>query len=238
LSYDKLLIATGGRPMLVPTLKPFKKNIQTYYSLDDIFLLKKKLAGKNSCLVYGQGLSALDLMRGLRNLGKKVFYMTKGEKVNFPLITSQFDQDINDFLADKGVELILNDFIVGIAKTNNSFQVQTLNKKEINVDIVFAWETYEPNLEVIAGTAIEKKTGILVDLQLRTTEKDIYAAGDCVEIYHPELKDYWINFGWPNAEKQGELAGKNMTGQSQEYQIQQTIPFNLFGKSLKARWWA
>ena len=83
----------------------------------------------------------------------------------------------------------------------------------------------------------QKKFGILVNPQLKTSENDIYAAGDCVEIYHPGVKDYWINFGWPNALEQGAIAGKNMTGEDEEYKIHDTIIFNLMGKPLKARWW-
>ncbi|MFV1976902.1 MAG: hypothetical protein ACC651_14230, partial [Candidatus Scalindua sp.] len=61
--------------------------------------------------------------------------------------------------------------------------------------------------------------------------------GDCVEIYHPGIKGYWINFGLPNALEQGKISGKNMSGQNEEYKIQKAIAFNLMGKSLKARWW-
>ena len=95
----------------------------------------------------------------------------------------------------------------------------------------------KPNVDFIENTRIEKKIGILVDPQLRTSVEDVYAAGDCVEIYHPKIKNYWINFGWPNAAEQGEIAGKNMTGLEEVYQIHETIPFNLMGKAMNARWW-
>ena len=102
---------------------------------------------------------------------------------------------------------------------------------------MFAWDYYKPNIEIIEGTKIEKKLGILVDQQLRTSVEDIYAAGDCVEIYHPKIRDYWINFGFPNATEQGKIAGRNMAGANEEYQVQETLVFNLMGKKLKARWW-
>ena len=84
---------------------------------------------------------------------------------------------------------------------------------------------------------MEMSKGILVDLELHTSLEDIYAAGDCVEIYHPALKNYWINFGWPNAVQQGRVAGANMTGRHETYQISETIAFDILGKPFKARWW-
>jgi NADPH-dependent 2,4-dienoyl-CoA reductase/sulfur reductase-like enzyme len=145
--------------------------------------------------------------------------------------------DLHDFLCSKGVEIIVNDRIVAAHQELDKFRVTTLNQKNLLADIVFAWDYYRPNIAIISGTAMEKKNGILVDQQLRTSLDDIYAAGDCVEIYHPQIKDYWINFGWPNAAEQGEIAGKNMVGAQMEYQIHETIPFNIMGKALKARWW-
>ncbi len=237
LSYDKLLIATGGRPTLGPSLQPFQRYIQSYYTLQDVLLLKERLQTADVCIVSGEGLSTLDLIRGLRSLGKKVIYIVKEAEVNFPLIKTEFKEGIHEFLANKGVEIIVNDKIVAIEEKEAQFHVHTLNKLTIAADVVFAWEKYQPNLNCTRGCNIEKKEGILVDQRLRTSVEDIYAAGDCVEIYHPGIKDYWINFGWPNATQQGEVAGKNMLGMSVEYEIKETIPFNLFGKPLKARWW-
>ena len=237
MTYDKLLIATGGCPVLGPVLRSSAKNIQRYYSLRDILLLKKKLPKINQCIVYGGGVSTLDLICGLFNLGKKIIYIDENEKVEFPLIESEFSKDIHNFLLDRGVEIISNDRIIEVNKIDNKFQVLTLNKKEVTGDIVFAWDHYTSNIECIAGTNIEKKIGILVDQELKTSVEDIYAAGDCVEIYHPGIKDYWVNFGWLNAAQQGVIAGKNMTGLREQYQIQETIVFNVMGKELETRWW-
>ena len=236
-AYDKLLIATGGTPALGPVLRPFKQNIQRYYSLEDILLLKKNLDKIENCIIFGEGLSTLDLMCGFCNLGKKITYIVKGSKAHFPLIESEFEEDLHDFLVKKGVEIITDDRIVSVDKTKGKYRILTLNQKQVDTDIVFAWDYYKPNIKIIEGTKIEKKLGILVDQQLRTSVEDIYAAGDCVEIYHPKIRDYWINFGFPNATEQGKIAGRNMAGANESYQVQETLVFNLMGKKLKARWW-
>jgi len=237
LHYDKLLIATGGTPGLGPVLRPFSKHIQRYYSLEDIYVLKRKLPEIKRCLVYGDGLSSLDLLRGLRNLGKEVTYIVRGERADLKLVDSEFYGELHQFLESKGVEIITEDRVIAIEPEGDRYRVMTLGRMELNADIVFAWDHYISNIAVIKGTTIEKKLGILVDGRLKTSEADIYAAGDCVEVYHPKLKNYWINFGWLNAQEQGTVAGKNMAGEETEYEIREVVMFNLMGKSLKARWW-
>jgi NADPH-dependent 2,4-dienoyl-CoA reductase/sulfur reductase-like enzyme len=235
--YDKLLIATGGCPAFGPVLRRYQKNVQSYYSLKDILLIKRKLPLIKDVIVFGEGLSHLDLMCSMKNLGKNVTYIVKGDQAEFPAVASEFEMTLHEFLLSKGIIVLPNDRVVAIKSHEKKYQVLTLNEKKLFADIVFAWDYYKPSIDCIENTKIEKKIGILVDQQLRTSVDDVYAAGDCVEIYHPNIKDYWINFGWPNAAAQGEIVGKNMTGLNVEYEIHETIPFNLMGKALKARWW-
>ncbi len=235
--YDKLLIATGGSPGLGLVLRPYKKHIHFYYSLYDTLILKEKLPGIRKCIVYGDGVSCLDLICVLHNLGKQVTYITKGERATFALEEEDFEGDLHEFLEEKGIEIITEEQIVSIEESDQGYKVETVQQKMLTTDIVFAWDYYKPNISCIEGSAIEKKLGILANTRLETSEKDIYSAGDCVEIYHPSIKGYWINFGLPNALEQGRVAGSNMSGQNEEYKIQETIVFDLMGKSLKARWW-
>jgi NAD(P)H-nitrite reductase large subunit len=236
-NYDKLLIATGGTPTLGPVLQPFRKLIQRYYTLEDILVLKRKLPGIKKCIVFGDGLSSLDLIRGLRNLGKDVTYITRGERADWGLVDPELSVELHRFLESRGVEIITEDRLISIEQRGGMYHTLTLKRHKLTADIVFAWDRYLSNINVIKGTRIEKKSGILVNDRLKTSEEDIYAAGDCVEIYHPELKDYWINFGWINARDQGTAAGKNMAGEDALYKIHEVVVFNLMGQSLKARWW-
>ena len=235
--YDKLLIATGGSPGLGLVLRPYKKHIHFYYSLCDTLVLKEKLPEIQKCIVYGDGVSCLDLICVLHNLGKQVTYITKGERATFALEEYDFEGNLHEFLEEKGIEIITEDLIVSIEESDHGYKVETIQQRMLTTDIVFAWDYYKPNISCIEGSAIEKRLGILVNTRLETSEEDIYSAGDCVEIYHPSIKGYWINFGLPNALEQGTIAGKNMSGQNEEYKIHDAIAFNLMGKSLKARWW-
>ena len=236
LHYDKLLIATGGRPGLGPVLRPFKKHICRYYSMKDVLILKQNLVSIQHCVVFGIGLSSLDLVLALHKLGKKVTYIVKGKTVDIDTEEDYGDQQ-EKFLGNTDIEVITDDRIISVEPIDDYYKVVTLKQKELKTDIVFAWDYYKPSLDSIKGTRIEKNVGILVNRQMRTSEEDIYAAGDCVEIYNPVIKNYWINWGWSSAMEQGAVAGKNMVGLDESYQIQESQTFKLLRNSVEARWW-
>jgi 3-phenylpropionate/trans-cinnamate dioxygenase ferredoxin reductase subunit len=200
-------------------------------------VLKKKMAGIRECIVCGQGLSSLDLICGLHKTGKEVTFIIKGAKPEWDILEAKLTDEMYQLLKEKGIKIITEDRIASIAETGDKYRVFTLKQRELFADVVFAWENYLPNICCAADTTIEKKTGILVNEYLETSIAGIYAAGDCAEIYHPKLKKYWVNFGWPNALEQGEIAALNMTGQKKVYHVHDAIDFNLMGKGLKARWW-
>ncbi len=237
ITYDKLLIATGGKPQIGPAFKRFQKNLQQYYSIEDILLLKSRLPKINDCIVYGQGVSTLDLMAGLKNLNKSVVYITKEVRATFPLLEKNTKIDIHQFLLEKGIKIVPNERIASVEKVGEKYVVETLSGKKLKADVVFAWNAYRPNISIIENTNIDRKIGILVDEYLRTSIEDVYAAGDCAEIWHPDIKNYWINFGYPNAMEQGEIAGKNMAGANKKYQVHETLIYHVMGKPFQARWW-
>ncbi|MCP4213578.1 MAG: FAD-dependent oxidoreductase [bacterium] len=237
LPYDKLVIATGGSPRLNTALKTCKKHIRQYYSLEDILLFQRKLEDIHHCIVYGDGLSSLDLIRCLLQLDKKVSYVFKGHQPDWGLLEPSITFDVMNLLKDKGVTVYARDRVIAAEERDGVYIASTLQQRRLTADAVFAWESYSPNISVVEGTEIRKKSGILVNEYLETSIADIYAAGDCVEIYHPGKRDYWINFGWPNAFAQGATAAKNMTGQKESYAVKEALAFNLMGKSIRARFW-
>ncbi|MBI4558519.1 MAG: FAD-dependent oxidoreductase [Candidatus Hydrogenedentes bacterium] len=237
MSYDRLLIATGRSPSLGPVLRPYAKLIQRYYTFEDILLIQKRLPEVREVIVSGRGLSALDLIQGMYRVGKKITYITRGQAIDVSTVESHLMGDLDSALAEREINFVHDDRIVAIECVDNRYLVKTFQGKELWGDLVFAWDNYTPNVGCLRNTGIEVKTGILVDLRMRSSAPEVYAAGDCVEIYHPTLKNYWINFGWPNAVEQGRIAGKNMAGDNEEYQIHETTLFNILGKPLEARWW-
>lgn len=238
LRYDKLLVATGRCPNLGPVLRPFRQCVRSYHALEDVLVLREQLGELKHVIVSGHGVNKLDLIHGLCRLDKAVTYIVKGKSLEVPFLEPASEKAVDASLAAKGVEVIYDDRVIAVCSAERGYRVKTFNGRVLETDLVFASQSHEPNLACIRDAGIEAKSGILVDLRMRTTAEDVYAAGDCVEIYHPVLRNYWINFGWPNAIDQGTVAGRNMAGLDEEYRINETLVFNLLGKPLAARWWS
>ncbi len=238
ITYDKLLIATGRCPALDGRLRPFSHCIHPYYTFEDAVLLKRRLPSLEHIVVSGRGVSKLDLIHAMRRLGKRVTYIIRSSKVDVPLATTEINEGVDALLVDKGVEMVREDRPVRIEEAPRGYRVVTEKGRSIDADIVFASVSFEPNLGCIRDSGIEARNGILVDQAMHTSVPDIYGAGDCVEVFHREQRNYWIGYGWSNALQQGVVAGRNMVGIHEEYLINETIAFNLLGKSLTTRWWS
>lgn len=233
--FDRLLVATGRRPTVNETLRPYTEHIHSYYCLDDVIALKEALPRIENVVVYGQGVSTLNLITALTRLGKRVTYIIKGPHVDIPLVDES--SELEGTIGGLGAEIVREDRISSVRPQDGGYVVETYQGLELPADVVFAQDTYRPSIRCVRESGVEINKGILVDLEMHTSVEHIYAAGDCVEIYHPAMRNYWINFGWPNAVEQGTIAGANMTGAHEAYGINDTLAFEILGKSFRARWW-
>ncbi|MFQ5911423.1 MAG: hypothetical protein ACE5IJ_12005, partial [Thermoplasmata archaeon] len=88
------------------------------------------------------------------------------------------------------------------------------------------------NIEFLAGSGISKNTGILVNESMRTSRRDIYAAGDATESFDPLRERRMINAIWPNAVLQGRIAGENIAGKESTFSGSFTVNIiDVFGTS-------
>jgi len=93
-----------------------------------------------------------------------------------------------------------------------------------------------PAVGFLSGSGVKIGIGIVVDDYFRTSVPNIYAAGDCAELFDKETRAARINFGWRSAIKQGRLAGENMAGGGKRYIPEESDYFwALFGPALLDR---
>jgi NADPH-dependent 2,4-dienoyl-CoA reductase/sulfur reductase-like enzyme len=93
-----------------------------------------------------------------------------------------------------------------------------------------------PAIGFLSGSGVNVGTGIVVDDHLLTSVPNIYASGDCAELFDKETRTVRINFGWRSAIKQGRLAGENMAGAGKRFVREESDYFwALFGPALLDR---
>ncbi len=216
--YDKLILAPGAGA-IVPDLPGIDaKNIFTVKTVPDSDAIKKFLTDHPSqiAIVVGGGFIGLETAEALMNLGLKVTLVELT-----PQVLPAFDKDMaslmTQHLQGKGMEIILGDG-VHIFHTNDGLahEIELCSGTRLPCDVVILSIGVRPELKLAkdAGLHIGQSGGIVVNDSQQTSDPNIYAAGDAVEIAHLVTgKPTRIPLAGP-ANKQGRVAGANAAGGS------------------------
>ena len=182
-AYDVLVMAPGASPVKPRSIGGIDgKNVYTVRNVADIVHLKDGLeaAGAENTVVIGGGFIGIEVAENLAKAGKKV---TVVEAMNQILAPFDYDmvQMLHKELLDNGVSLIVEDGV----KTIEEKQITLASGKTVPVDAVILAIGVAPEtgLAKAAGLEIGETGGILVDHNYRTSDKNIYAVGDAIEVF-------------------------------------------------------
>ncbi|HPW51449.1 MAG TPA: FAD-dependent oxidoreductase [Spirochaetota bacterium] len=204
--YDKLLIATGSIPV-VPAQGFCGDSVYVLRSISDAENIKKALKFKKKILISGGGLLGLEIANSIALTGKDV---TVAEFMPY-LLSRQCDEEggkfIEKLLRNRGMNFIFSDSAVSYGGSMVEFA--SGNKTSFDAVIFSAGVLPSVSLAKECGLAVGK--GILIDSNFRTSDPDIFAAGDCAEI------EGHICGLWMTAKEQGRIAGANMSGIESSY---------------------
>ena len=182
-AYDVLVMAPGASPVKPRSISGIDgKNVYTVRNVADIVHLKDGLeaAGAENTVVIGGGFIGIEVAENLAKAGKKV---TVVEAMNQILAPFDYDmvQMLHKELLDNGVSLIVEDGV----KTIEEKQITLASGKTVPADAVVLAIGVAPEtgLAKAAGLEIGETGGILVDHNYRTSDKNIYAVGDAIEVF-------------------------------------------------------
>ncbi|MBZ4665849.1 MAG: FAD-dependent pyridine nucleotide-disulfide oxidoreductase [Mahella sp.] len=211
-TYDKLLIATGGKPFVPPMKGGDKKGIYTFIKRDDAERLKAVAKPGTKAVVIGGGLIGLKAAEGLVKCGVDVTVVELADRILSTILDEQAAAMVQEVLEGHNINVILNDTVTEVVGDNTVSGVILKNGQSIECDMVITAIGVRPNTDVAANTDISINRGIKVDDHMRANVEDIYAAGDVAEAYDIVYEDQRVTPIWPNAYMQGEVAGRNMAG--------------------------
>ncbi|BCS81028.1 FAD-dependent oxidoreductase [Anaerocellum diazotrophicum] len=217
-SYDKLIIATGARPFVLPFLKDCK-NSYTCFTLYDVDGIKETFSTTpiRKAVIIGAGYIGMELAEQLNLLGldctivelKSSILPQFDKEMTNPVVYTLKEKGIN---IKTGVSVVDADVSDGVAK-----KLKLSNGEEVECDIVFQTAGVIPNVELAREAGLEVNRGIVVNSKMQTSDPDIYAAGDAVEVKSIITgKNVWIPLAGP-ANKQGRVAGCNAAGGNLEF---------------------
>ncbi len=206
--YKKLLLATGGTPRTLP----FGSGVVYFRTLDDYRRLRS-VTGERVCVIGG-GFIGSEIAAGLTQAGKKVTMLFPEAGIcarNFPADLTEF---VTGYYRQKGVEVLAGESVDGIDGTT----VRTKSGRSVRGDVVVAGIGIVPSVDLARVAGLLVSDGIEVDASLRTTDPDIFAAGDVARFFSPQLGRKVRVEHEDNANTMGAAAGRAMAGASVRYE--------------------
>lgn len=218
IGWEKLLLATGGSPIIPATKGAKSKGVFTFTTLDDAKMIDSNLGNVSDAVVIGGGLIGLSVTEALVKRGVKVTIIEMKDR----LLNTMVDIDTSAMVAaainTAGVNIIVNHTVTEIKGDEKTLSGIILeNGEQIPCGMVVLAIGVRPRLELTAGTEIKVNRGILVDRFMATSVPDIYACGDVSEAYDFIYEENRVTPIWPNAYSGGRTAGFNMAGVPVEY---------------------
>jgi nitrite reductase (NADH) large subunit len=237
IQFSGLIIAVGGKPRIPEPLHVFEDLMFTLKTITDASHWAKELAEVDSVLIIGGDLTSFAMVKALIQLGKKVSFILN-EDAFWPVrYTHEIFEEAAHKLTQKGVDVLVCRKLRSIARlSENSFQVK-VDDQEIEVGIVGAFFGLVPDIRFLAHSGLQIERGVLVDEYLNSGFEGVYAAGDCAQVYHPEIRDYWVSIGHDNAVNLGRIAALNLSGEKVQADIEPENIFCVEGISANISWW-
>jgi NADPH-dependent 2,4-dienoyl-CoA reductase/sulfur reductase-like enzyme len=236
LDYDKLILCTGSRPKIFSALPKSLSNVFTLKSVSDLIKIKNYISENKvfKALVIGAGYVGVEIADALKSLQLDVTLLDK-EPLPMTSLEDETRRLVLDCLINKGVEYIGGSFDIKFNHNGNKFLSIKNEGRTIEYDIVLAAIGFEPNNNLAISSKLEIGTygGIKVDQKLKTSDPNIYAAGDCIEIVNriTNRPDY-IPLA-TIAHQCGHAAGENAAGGNVSVQpFIKNIAVKIFDKSL------
>lgn len=223
--YDKLVIATGARP-LIPPIQGIDliKNVFPMRTAEDAMNIKKALiaAPNKQAIIIGGGYVGLETAASLRKLGADVTILEREEcvlsRVTAPVMSEFFTQ----LHKNNGVKLLTKKNVVAVKENGSYATVVCDDGTSLNADFIVIGVGIKVNSELAHDAGIIVQNGIKVDTTTMTNDESIYAIGDCTNHYNPHYKCHLRLESVQNAVDQAKTAAKAICGKSVIYD---TIPW-------------
>jgi NAD(P)H-nitrite reductase large subunit len=222
ISWQKLLLATGGTP-IVPGMEGKElKGVFTFTTLDDAKAIDKFLKqrqGKLKAVVIGGGLIGVSATEALVKRGVEVSIVEMKDWVLNTILDEEAAALEAEALTKAGVDIITGHTVTRI----NSSLLGEVNGvslddgRSMSCDMVVVAIGVTPRLDLAAGNGVKTGRGIIVDRRMATSVAGVYACGDVVEAYDFVYGENRVTPVWPNAYVGGRVAGLNMAGKKAEY---------------------
>ena len=213
--YDRLLLATGGRPRHLPGAP---EGVVHYRTLADYHTLRAAAAEGTRVAVIGGGFIGSELAAALASNGCAVTMIFPEEAIGTRLFPRDLALSLNDYYREKGVELVAGGLVGGVERRDGGYRVTVDGGGAFDADVVVAGLGIVPRDELAADSGMATDNGIPVDDRGRVAgHDDVFAAGDVARFPARDLGRELRVEHEDHAKSHGRQVGRNMAGADEPY---------------------
>jgi NAD(P)H-nitrite reductase large subunit len=235
IAWEKLLIATGGMPIIPKVRGIEKKGVFNFFTLDDAKAIDEFLDNDSKTIVIGGGLIGVSAAEALIERGVGVTVVEMKERILNTILDDEASSRVEAALRKAGVRVITGHTVGEVMGNEQVTGVILDNGEKIPCGLVIVAIGVLPRIKLVHGSGIKVNRGILVNRNMATSHSDVYACGDAAEAYDFIYGANRLTAIWPNAYIGGRTAGQNMAGVKAEYPGGTAInSLNYFGLDIAA----
>jgi 3-phenylpropionate/trans-cinnamate dioxygenase ferredoxin reductase subunit len=233
LAYDKLLLATGSTPRRL-SMSGLGARCVYLRTFNDALAIRAHLRAGNRIAIVGGGFIGLELAAAARKLGAEVTVIEAQPRILMRGVPAEIAEVIHNAHVAEGVTIRCGDGIAAIADNGAQVRITLAGGQDIVADLAVIGIGAVSVTGLAAEAELTIDNGIAVDAALRTSDPDIFAAGDCCSFPLAVYGGRRVRLeAWRNAGEQGALAARNMLGAGESHAAVPWFWSDQYGLSLQ-----
>ncbi|MBC7883984.1 MAG: FAD-dependent oxidoreductase [Saprospiraceae bacterium] len=220
ISYDKLIIATGSKSNKFGWPGQDLEGVQGLYHLQDLESMEiASEKGITRAVIVGGGLIGIEMAEMFHSRHIPVTFLVREDSFWNIILPKEESEMVNRHIVAHGIVLKLGEELAEIKGQDGKVKsvICKSSGEEISCEFVGLTVGVSPNIDILRSSGISTNRGIIVDEYLRTSEDDIYAVGDCVELSDPKPGRLKIEAVWYTGRMMGETVAKTICGDQTAY---------------------
>lgn len=214
-TYERLLLATGGRPRTVPA---WGDDVVYFRTLDDYRRVRERADAGARFVVIGGGFIGSELTAALVGNGCTVTMVFPEQGIGWRLFPADLAAAVTEDYRSRGVEVLAGASVEGVERDGDVMRIRLGDDRVLEADVVVAGLGIEPNVELAAAAGLPVDAGILVDAYGRVGGRDeVFAAGDVARFAVAALGELTRVEHEDHANTHGRMVGANMAGAGEPY---------------------
>ncbi|WP_255168702.1 NAD(P)/FAD-dependent oxidoreductase [Natrononativus amylolyticus] len=228
-SYDKLLIATGGTPTQLPVPGSDADGIRHFWTFQDARKIREAAENADQAVIVGAGLLGIDFAAVCGSQDVEGKYLMRGDRWWRYALSREGAEIMHEGMRDVGVEPVFDSGVDHFETDDDGHVTAAVdpNSERYPCDFAGVAIGLDFNTEFLHDVDLEMDNGIVVDQYMQTSLEDVYAAGDLTRFYDVLIGEQAQNGSWGSAKEQGRIAGVNMAADGEEEEFEWVSSYSI-----------